>query len=63
MLRVYGVQGTAVTASLAMAAPRSITNHPVDKHHRRALPYGVALSAGAAVAAWVPRVLGSFYAH
>lgn len=57
MLRAYGAAGTAATASLAMASPRTVVNHPVDVKSRRAIPYGVALAIGAMTAAWFPDVL------
>jgi prepilin signal peptidase PulO-like enzyme (type II secretory pathway) len=63
MLRVYGAAGTAATASLVIASPRTVANHPVDVNSRRAIPYGVALAIGAMTAAWFPDILTRmFYA-
>lgn len=61
MLRAYGLQGTAASASLALASPRSVANHRVDRNHSRALPYGVALSLGAVLVAWFPSMLEAFH--
>jgi prepilin peptidase CpaA len=54
MLFTYGLNGTAATAALAIAAPRKIVNHGVDTKSRRAIPYGVALAIGAIAAALLP---------
>jgi len=57
MLRTYGVAGTAVAASMSVRSPRTVVNHPVDAKSHRAIPYGVALSVGATLAAWFPDML------
>lgn len=54
MLFVYGFNGTAATAAMALANPRKIVNHSVDVNSRRAIPYGVALAIGAMTAALLP---------
>lgn len=54
MLFVYGVNGTAATAAMAIANPRKVVNHGVDTKSRRAIPYGVALAVGAMAAALLP---------
>jgi prepilin peptidase CpaA len=57
MLRAYGLAGTAVAASMSVRSPKTVVNHPVDPQSHRAIPYGVALSIGAALAAWFPDML------
>jgi len=54
MLFAYGLNGTAVSAALAIAHPRQVANHAVDTKSRRAIPYGVALAIGAMAAALFP---------
>ena len=55
MLRTNGV---SATAGLFAARGLTVRRPTLDPHSRRAIPYGVALAAGAAGAAWFPRLLG-----
>ena len=55
----YGVRRAIETVWLAAAAPAILANSSDSGRSRssRSLPYGVALAAGALIAAWMPGVL------
>lgn len=53
MVREYGSTGTMIKLSLATSAPGTLAQGGAGVTSRRTLPYGVALAAGAAAAAWL----------
>lgn len=57
MLWTYGFRRTADTLSVASAVPAVLMPDEESRRRRRALPYGVALAAGALAAGWLPRTL------
>lgn len=57
MVWMHGVRSTASTLSVATAAPGVLLPSEEDRRRRRAMPYGVALAAGALAAGWLPRSL------
>lgn len=57
MVWMHGVRRTASTLSVATAAPGVLLPSDEDRRRRRAMPYGVALAAGALAAGWLPRTL------
>ncbi len=57
LLRYRGVWGTVLSLSALRADPKGAIQRDRDAPSRKALPYAVALAAGALTAAWFPRVM------
>lgn len=57
LLRYRGVRGTVLSLSVLRIDPKGAIQRDRDNPSRKALPYAVALAAGALIAAWFPRVL------
>ncbi|MEO8193400.1 MAG: prepilin peptidase [Gemmatimonadales bacterium] len=57
MLWSYGARDAATTLALAAARPSMLASGNTTIEKRKTLPYGIALSFGALVAAWAPGLL------
>ncbi|MGI8497269.1 MAG: A24 family peptidase [Gemmatimonadaceae bacterium] len=57
LVRFRGLQGTAVTMWAARMSPSTLVQPRTGPPTRQHLPYSIALSAGVAIAAWLPRHL------
>lgn len=54
MLRVRGVRSSLETLTVATSSPRVLANSPKEGDTKGTLPYGIAMAAGALLAAWLP---------
>ncbi|MDQ3517477.1 MAG: prepilin peptidase [Gemmatimonadota bacterium] len=57
LLRYRGVQGTVLSLSALRVDPKGAIERDRDTFSPKALPYAIALAAGALIAAWFPRAM------
>jgi prepilin peptidase CpaA len=57
MLRTRGVKNSFETLGIATTLPGVLTDSPGSNTKARSVPYGVAMAAGALLAAWMPKLL------